>query len=145
MRSIPWTGGFVAAEMLALAVHFEAMQDPMMAPGGKAPSSPDIASIAEASLPPPPPTPPEPAAPSFDSPPAPEAPLVAPAAPVLVLDELGPPVVELVDDDVVLAEVPPPAPPPSGWTAGTSSQANETKATATKPKCWLVPAMRPAI
>src|SRR5262249_59982853 len=85
-------GGFVAAEMLALAAHFEAMQDPMVAPGGKAPSSPDIASMVEASSPPPPPMPPEPAAPSFDSPPAPDAPVLAPAEPVLaVLDELGPP------------------------------------------------------
>ena len=133
MRSIPWTGGFVAAEMLALAVHFEATQDPMMAPCGKAPSPPDIASVVEASSPPP--MPPEPAAPSTDSPPAPEAPLVAPAAPVLtVLEELDPPVaadVAVVDDEVVLAEVAPPVPPPSGCTRGTSSQANETKATAT--------------
>src|SRR5437868_871276 len=111
MRSIPWTGGFVAADRLALAVHFEAMQDPMVAPGGKAPSSPDIASIVEASSPAPPPMPPEPAAPSFDSPPAPDAPLLAPAEPVLAeLDVLGPPVVvdvAVVDDEVVLTEVPP--------------------------------------
>jgi hypothetical protein len=91
--------------------------------------------------------PPEPAAPSSDPPPAP--PLVAPAAPVLaVLDELCPPVavdVAVVDDEVVLAEDPPPAPLPSSWTAGTSSQANETKATAAKPKYLFVLAMRTAI
>src|SRR6266576_7148139 len=111
MRSIPWTGGFVAADRLAVAVHFPAMHEPMVAPGGNAPSSPDIASVVEASSPAPP-TPPEPAPPSsLDAPPAPDAPLVAPE--LTVLDELAPVVAEVVDVDaaVVLAEVDPPAPP----------------------------------